>query len=133
MSQTGMSWGGIGDLVGWRNYASAQPNGSYSSFTFDSAATSRYLNAVLSNPNGFMTVGTTLWNNRTDQALTSRQALLQFQKSIGFTVAALQYLGTFSRELNRPTWKPYTPTGSTINYAAQAENSTAINRDLATV
>jgi len=53
-------------------------------------------------------------------------------------VNALQYLSTFSRELNAPSWKPSTPTGSTIDYAAlantpTASTSTAINRDLLNV
>ena len=52
-----------------------------------------------------------MWNNGTDQAFTSRQSLIQFQKSSQFTVGALQYLGTFSRELNRPNWKPAIPSG----------------------
>src|SRR5205807_4930217 len=48
---------------------------------------------------------------------------------------ALQYLTTFSRELNAPTWKPSTPVGSSIDYATlantpTADTSTAINRDL---
>jgi Tfp pilus assembly protein PilX len=128
-----MSAGGIGDVIGWRNYATVQPSGSFTSFSFDSSATSRFMTAVLSNTTGFMTVSGTVWNSGTDQAFVNRQSLIQLRGPINFTANALQYLGTFSRELNRPAWKPSTPSGSTINYAAQAENSTAINRDLATV
>ena len=111
LTQSGMSWGGIGDLVGWRGYASIQPNGGFNNFTFNSAAADRYLTAILSNSNGFTTVSSAVWNNGTDQAFTSRQSLIQFQKSSQFTVGALQYLGTFSRELNRPNWKPAIPSG----------------------
>ena len=111
LTQSGMSWSGIGDLVGWRGYASIQPNGDFNNFTFSSAAADRYLTAILSNSNGFMSVSSAMWNNGTDQAFTSRQNLIQFQKSSQFTVGALQYLGTFSRELNRPNWKPATPSG----------------------
>ena len=51
---------------------------------------------------------------------------------------ALRYFGTFSREDNRATWKPSTPTGSIIDYSTLAktptpDTSTAINRDLAAV
>ncbi len=110
LTQSGMSSGGVGDLIGWRNYASIQPGGVFKSFTFDSAAADRYVSAVLSNSNGFTSVSGAVWQNGTDQAFTSRQSLIQFQKSSGFTVGALPYLGTFSRELNRPSWKPATPT-----------------------
>ena len=39
---------------------------------------------------------------RTDQALTTRQELLQLRSSLGFSPNVLQYMGTFSRERNRP-------------------------------
>ena len=39
---------------------------------------------------------------RTDQALTTRQQLLQLRNSLGFSPNVLQYMGTFSRERNRP-------------------------------
>jgi hypothetical protein len=39
---------------------------------------------------------------RTDQALTTRQQLLQLRSSLGFSPNVLQYMGTFSRERNRP-------------------------------
>ena len=128
-----LSTGGTGDIIGWRNYASVQPGGSFTSFTFDSSAASRYMTTVLSNTNGFMTVNGTIWNGGTDQAFVNRQSLIQLRGPINFTANALQYLTTFSRELNRPTWKPSTPSGSTIDYAAQAGSTTAINRDLAAV
>lgn len=108
LTQTGMSWGGVGDVVGWRNYASIQPGGMFTSFTFDSGAAIRYVSAVFSNSNGFTSVRNATWNNRTDQVFINRQSLLQLRKSSQFTVAALQYLGTFSRELNRPSWTPAT-------------------------
>src|SRR5439155_2552004 len=73
-----------------------------------------FVNFVWSNNNGFMGVGTSTTgsgsNVRTDQAFVNRQSLLQFRASSGFTANALQYLGTFSRELNAPSFKPATPT-----------------------
>jgi hypothetical protein len=39
---------------------------------------------------------------RTDQALTTRQQLLRIRNSLGFSQNVLQYMGTFSRERNRP-------------------------------
>jgi hypothetical protein len=117
----------IDNVVGWRNYASAQPSGSFSptpNFTFSTDSTNTYYNFVLSDPNyikltnfllnqpGPLTYSsifflTTAWqapqnNNQTDQGFNSRQSLLQLRSALssggtGF-VNALQYLGTFSRE-----------------------------------
>jgi hypothetical protein len=39
---------------------------------------------------------------RTDQAFTTRQQLLRLRSSLGFSPNVLQYMGTFSRERNRP-------------------------------
>ena len=50
----------------------------------------------------FTTVSTAVVNNRTDQAVMSRQELIRLQRTIGFSQSLLQYLGTFSREYNRP-------------------------------
>src|SRR5207237_4803171 len=47
-----------------------------------------------------------------------------------FPASALQYLGTFLRESNAPSWKPSTPTGSTIDYTNPANTP---NRDLLNV
>src|SRR4029077_9945015 len=44
-----------------------------------------------------------------------------------FDVNALQYLSTFSRETNAPSFSPSTPSGSTIDYAALANTATAVN------
>lgn len=99
------------DIVGWRNYASVRPAGSFTSFTFDSAATpvgtgTRFLNLFLSTTGNFLTVATATTPSRTDQALINRGELLRLRSSIGFSQSVLQYLGTFSREINRPTSGP---------------------------
>jgi hypothetical protein len=123
----------VNNIVGWRNYASTQPGGDFlNNFTFAAGAAQNYIRFVASNT-GFLTVSTAAWNGRTDQAFATRQQLLALRSSLNFSENALQYLGTFSREINRPTWKPSTPASSTIDYAGQAENASAINRDLATV
>src|SRR6266851_3428722 len=122
--------GQVNNIVGWRNYASAQPGGDFqSNFTFTAVGAQNYMNLVAANK-GFLTVAANIWNERTDQAFVTRQQLLSFRSATGFSQNALQFLTTFSRELNRPSWKPYTPTGSKIDYAAQADNATAINRNL---
>lgn len=105
----GMSTGGIGDVAGWRNYASVQPAGSLTSFMFDANAVGRYVTFLTTNTNGFLTVYGTPWNGRTNQAFLNRQTLIQFRSSSGFAQDALQYLGTFSREVDAPTWSPATP------------------------
>jgi hypothetical protein len=138
-----LSQGQINNIVGWRNAATAQlsaSNGSYGSYTFDPITAKNWLNNfVNNNSTGFLNVSTMTFGNpvRTDQGLLNRQELITLCGSL-FNQDALQYLGTFSRELNRPTWKPVTPTGSTIDYVTlaktpTAETSTAINRDLTAV
>lgn len=97
----------IDNLVGWRNYASVQPDGSFASFTFTSAAATRYFDLVFNNT-GFLAVPATIWypqpgQPRTDQAITSRRQLIDLRSSLGFTQDALQYLSTFSREVNSPS------------------------------
>src|SRR5438067_6742659 len=62
------------DIVGWRNYASVHPGGSFTSFTFDPAATAgatgtRFLNLFLDPTRTFLLVSTTTTSCRTDQAL----------------------------------------------------------------
>src|SRR5207248_27090 len=116
----GISNAGIDGLVGWRNYASAQPNGNFPNFSFNATSATNFVNFVLSNTNGFMAAGTSTTgggtNIRTDQAFVNRQSLLQFRASNGFTADALQYLGTFSRELNAPSFKPATPTATNPDF-----------------
>lgn len=135
LTALGMSSADINSIVGWRNYVSAQPSGSFPSFTFDTTSAANYCNYLRSNTTGFLTVnpastGTGI-STRTDQAFVARQELLNLQSSLAsstFSANALQYLGTFSRETNSPSFSPTTPTGSTIDYATLANtSSTAIN------
>jgi len=145
----------IDRIVGWRNSASAQatpsptPN-AFPLWNFDAASTSRYFTVVLSNArgNGFLTANATSWNGLTDQAFLTRQELLQFRSDTGFSQNALQYLTTFSRELNRPNWTPAlnaadmgAPTNGPQNIYAYRDNANAsvtptptpINKNLATL
>jgi hypothetical protein len=106
----------VDNIVGWRNYASTQPGGSFASFTFTTAQAQNYFNLIASETTGFLTVPTTTWSGRTDQSFLSRQQLLDFRAATGFTQNALQYLGTFSRELNSPTFSPATPTATNPDF-----------------
>jgi hypothetical protein len=104
-----MSVSATGDLVGWRNYASSQPTGSFANFNFDANAVDRYATFLATNTNGFLGTDFTTWNGHTNQAFPSRQTLIQFRSSTSLAQDALQYLGTFSRELDIPTWAPPSP------------------------
>jgi hypothetical protein len=106
LTVVGLSTSAVNDLVGWRNYASAQPAGNFGSFSFNAASVANYFNFVLANLNGFLETGGTVWNGRTDQAFVSRQMLIAYRASTGFSAEALQHLGTFSRDLNLATWGP---------------------------
>ena len=97
----------INKLMGWRNYATTQQTGA----SFDSPSfplgnadlfARNFLGAEYPLDTSFTTVSTAVQNNRTDQAAMTRQELIKLQRSIGFPQSLLQYLGTFSREQNRP-------------------------------
>src|SRR6266700_1352068 len=137
----------IDRLVGWRNYGATQPNNNFpdtspafaANFRSGSGPALAYWNSIINRVAGFTSnSGAVAANGRTDQMFLSRQQLIAFRATTQFSSNALQYLTTFSRELNAPSWKPSTPAGSTIDYAAlantpTASTSTAINRDLLTV
>jgi hypothetical protein len=136
----------IDRIVGWRNYGVTQPTNNFpdstafaANFRAGSAPALAYWKSVINNTSGFLTTSTAVAaNGRTDQMFLSRQELLAFRITTQFSANALQYLGTFLRELNAPTWKPLTPAASTIDYATlantpTADTSTAINRDLLAV
>jgi hypothetical protein len=102
----GLSNSATNDLVGWRNYASAQPGGSFGSFAFTTTSGTNYYNSVLPVSNTFLKTNPLTFAGRTDQRFTSRQMLIQYRASggINFSADAMQYLGTFSREANISTW-----------------------------
>ncbi len=121
-------------LVGWRNYATTQPSNRFSDSNFadnfrppNTAPATALYQYVLSNANGFLSPNAATLNNRTDQMFVQRQELLAFRKTTGFSANALQYLSTFSRDTNAPSFSPSTPPGSSIDYAALANTSTAVN------
>jgi hypothetical protein len=110
MQLPGMTQTDVNNLVGWRNYASSQQSGSFGNFSFTATTASNWLNNfALNNVSGFMKLPSLIWGNppRTDQALLSRQQLLALRKSLGFSEKTLQYLGTFSRSLEQPSFIPH--------------------------
>jgi hypothetical protein len=123
-------------LVGWRNYATTQPSNTFpdtgppasQAFAYNfrndppTPATNFY-NYVINNSTGFLSTSSAVWavtNNsnalRTDQSFIQRQELIAFRKATGFSSNALQYLSTFSRETNAPSFSPSTPTAINPNF-----------------
>ena len=105
----------IGKIMGWRNYATTQqPAVSFDNPSFPLGSADNYAKYFLGAfpaPDYVFTTPFTrvrndlpaaVVNNRTDQAVMSRQELIKLQRTIGFSQSLLQYLGTFSREANRP-------------------------------
>jgi hypothetical protein len=96
----------IDQLMSWRNYATTQQTGSFNTPSFPLGNADFYarnfLGAAYPLATSFTTVSTAVQNNRTDQAAMTRQELIKLQRTIGFPQSLLQYLGTFSRENNRP-------------------------------
>jgi Tfp pilus assembly protein PilX len=75
------------NLVAWRNANSA-------------SSAQNYSNYVASATNGFMTVAAG------DQAFVGRQDLINYVKNNSVPTAVLQYLGTFSRDVDGPSYFP---------------------------
>jgi len=108
----------INNIVGWRNYASAGLNnstGAFGNVSFTTTSATSWLNNFVSNPatgfyntNSFMNVvappGAVQAN--TDQAFLSRQQLIELTQSLQIPPSALQYLSTFSRALEQPSYSP---------------------------
>ncbi len=101
----------IDQIVGWRNYATAQPSGTFPNYTFDTAGAARYQTLAISSSSNPLYVSGSSYNGNTDHTILNRQQLIKLLQSIGSTPAekinlqnALQYLGTFSREVNGPTF-----------------------------
>jgi hypothetical protein len=67
-------------------------------------AASDFVAYSLKTTHDFLTVDATVYNNRTDQAFVSRKQLIDLFSAVGASFNTLQFLGTFSREHNLPTW-----------------------------
>ncbi|HST29820.1 MAG TPA: hypothetical protein VLK27_03155 [Chthoniobacterales bacterium] len=94
----------ISKIVAWRNYATLQTSGTFPTLS-PAPNASNFLNYFLDTTRDFRSVANTVYNNRTDQSFTSRNELIElFRSSLSGSVNMLQFLGTFSREINEPTW-----------------------------
>src|SRR5439155_26839902 len=93
---------------------------------------SNFYNYVLNDTSGFLSARSTpspspypwdVYGNgrclRTDQKVVQRQELIAYRNATNggsFNTNALQYLTTFSRETNSPSFSPPTPTASNPNF-----------------
>jgi len=114
LTQIGLTTAESDALVGWRNYSSAQPGGNFPLYTFNTVSGTNYYNAIAGNMRGFLSIGSPLFNSQSDRMLGGRQQLIQFLTQ-GVATSnterasvqnALQYLGTFSRDINQPSFVP---------------------------
>jgi hypothetical protein len=129
------------NLVGWRNHATARATGDLIAgyrFTDSGSAYHHWLfpyatGTVSGTTTGtvpaFLTVSATARDGRTDQYFPSRQALIKYQQAAcqhdpaAFPPAALQYLATYTRALNRPNFTPRAApltVTATVTYPATA-------------
>jgi hypothetical protein len=127
LKQIGLTGSDIDNIVGWRNYNTAQAQSAFPQYTFSGTIGAySYDQAIVSNTTGFLTIsGTPSAGAATDQAFVSRQELLQLRNTLGFSQDALQYLGTFSRETNAPTF--FYPDSTTTGTAGLAANDPVTN------
>jgi hypothetical protein len=116
LTQIGLTQPQVDAVVGWRNYASTQAPGEFPDPGFTATSAENYHRFLTDNERGFLTVGQTpLHNGQSDRMFIGRQQLIKFllegvargdatQKAS--LQNALQYLGTFSRDLNQPSLAP---------------------------
>ncbi|HEY8966059.1 MAG TPA: hypothetical protein VIM58_06425 [Candidatus Methylacidiphilales bacterium] len=113
----------VDQIVGWRNYGDVRPTGTFPAFTFDAPAASRYAAAVAASSNSFLAASGTVYNGNSGHAVLNRQQLIKLMQDIAKNSgeqaqlqSSLQYLGTFSREVNGPTYGPAVDYASPYNY-----------------
>lgn len=128
----------VDKLVGWRNYGTTQPSNTFpntnfaANFQSNTTAASNFYGYMLNDTSGFLAVRSTpspspypwdVYGNgrclRTDQKFVQRQELIAYRNAAtggSFNTNALQYLSTFSRETNSPSFSPSTPTATNPNF-----------------
>ena len=100
----------INRIVGWRNYATVQPNGTFPAFTFTPSAVGTFVAHFLDRNRDFRSVAPIVVGSgsgsRTDQSFITRAELIRLRSSsLAGNANMLAHLGTFSRAHNRPTWQ----------------------------
>jgi hypothetical protein len=108
----------ISKMVAWRNYATLQSSGTFAALS-PASNPSLFPGYFLDTVRDFRTVAATAYaptptaSRRTDQCFATRSQLIELFRGngtagstgIGASFNLLQFLGTFSRESNTPTWK----------------------------
>jgi hypothetical protein len=110
ITTTGLSFSAIDNIVGWRNYYSAQPTRLNNKFVFTTNPTA-FVTYFLdrSRDFGFVNVPAGYYQPTgvplpIDQSFFNRAQLLELRRTLTADQDAMQYLGTSSRGLNRSTW-----------------------------
>ena len=106
----------VDNLLGWRNFATLQTSGTFPSLvpapSPNATADSAYYNLFASSTTSLLQVAPTVYpatgNGKTDQMFLSRQQLIGYFAAANLDPTYLQYLGTFSRSLNQPSYAPET-------------------------
>jgi hypothetical protein len=130
----------VDSLVAWRNYASIPSPNPFPSPGFTLASASNYYSLVVSNTNGYLNVsGTAMNNGQTDRMFASRQELIKFAQDVwGFGpnsnntyLNVLNYLTTFTRDLNQPSYIPpvQSSTSAPVVLAASLGGNSAYGGD----
>lgn len=94
----------ISKLVAWRNYATLQSSGTFPDLSPPPNATP-FVNYALNKTRDFRTTAGLNYLGRTDQSFLTRRQLIEYFRSAGTSFNWLQFLGTFSRERNIPTYQ----------------------------
>ncbi len=128
----------VNSIVGWRNFATTQQPSSSpfpDNFAFTASTADLYAKYVVGNTNGFIKTSDAVWtkpgsnpNPRTDQAIISRQQLLDLRRSAIFSQNTLQYLGTFSRAVNSPSFSPALPNTTNPSFNSIRASATRFTR-----
>jgi len=123
----------VSKIVGWRNYATVKSSGTFPSLS-PTPDPSPFMSYFLDTTKDFKGVAPTLYLGRTDQAFANRRELVEFVRAAGPSFNMLQFLGTFSREQNIPTFQAGTasltnrfPLGNLALVKDNPDSSTAAN------
>jgi type II secretory pathway component PulK len=104
----------IDRIVGWRNYQTMQLSGSFpSGFIFTATTAANFVNYFLgpaprtgTSANFGLVASAPVGATTGDQGFLTRKELIKLRSDTGAGAASmLQYLATFSREQNSPTWR----------------------------
>ncbi len=134
----GMTTSAISALVGWRNFVTSGASGTFPAYSFSPASLTNYFESMRTNTAGFLrTANTGLSGTKTDRMFVSRQQLIQFltqgvagnDPERATLQNALRYLGTFSRDLEQPSFRPDPDrpknTGAELKTSANPANASA--------